>query len=137
VAGDNPEAIRRLYTEVWGRGRLEDPATEALLPEFFDPEVELLQTSSLAGISGRYHGYSGLVESNRENLQATTDIGFELEEIRASGDLVAAVAIARGVGRRSGAPFEARVGHLFTLSEGRVVRLEVFDDPAGAFEALE
>jgi ketosteroid isomerase-like protein len=44
--------------------------------------------------------------------------------------------VVRRTGRRSGTPFEGRVGHLFTLSDGRVVRFEVFDDPAEALKAV-
>jgi hypothetical protein len=62
-------------------------------------------------------------------------IGFVLEEIQAADDVVAVAALYRGTGRRSGAPFEGRIGHLFTLRDGLITRWEVFDDPARAFRA--
>jgi ketosteroid isomerase-like protein len=63
------------------------------------------------------------------------ELEFVPQEIEAVGEHVATVAVVRGVGRLSGAPFEARVGHLFTLRDGRVLGFEVFDNPSDAFRA--
>jgi ketosteroid isomerase-like protein len=119
---------------VLGPGKLPDPATAELLPEFFDPDVEVRQMTSLVGTAGNLYGYRGLMESNRERLQV--NLSFEAEELSRTGNLVATVAVVRGTGLRSGTPFEARVVHLFTLRHGRVVLWEVFDDPADALKAV-
>jgi ketosteroid isomerase-like protein len=105
------------------------------VPEFFDPEIHLRQMSAFVDTTGDFFGYPGLVDSTRELVRAFSDLGFAPEEIRAAGDQVAVVALATGTGRRSGAAIETRVGHLFSLRGGRVVRWEVFDNPADAFRA--
>jgi ketosteroid isomerase-like protein len=91
--------------------------------------------SSVLDTAGDLHGYQGLADVAREVVQASPDIGYVIEKVRAAGDQVATVARVFGKGRLSGAPFESRIGQLFTLRNGRVVRLEVFDDPAEAFRA--
>jgi ketosteroid isomerase-like protein len=135
MAKDNFDTVRQVYARVLARGRMEDPATSEILPELFDPEVHLRQMSALAGTAGDFHGYAGVVESGRETIRPFAELEFVPEEMQAVGDQVATVALVRGIGRGSGAPFEGRVGHLFTLRDGRVVRFEVFDDPAQAFNA--
>jgi hypothetical protein len=65
VVRDDVETIRRLYAEVLGPGKLPDPATAELLPEFFDPDVEVREMTSLVGTAGSFHCYRGLMESNR------------------------------------------------------------------------
>ena len=127
--------VQRVYELVLASGRFADPATAEVLPELFDPEVELRQMSSVLDSASEFQGYQGLADAAREILQTTTDIGYVAEEVRAAGDQVATVALVSGTGRLSGAPFERRTGQLFTLRNGRVVRWEAFDDPADAFQA--
>jgi hypothetical protein len=40
-----------------------------------------------------------------------------------------------GLGAESGIPFEMQVGHVVTLDDGKIRRLEVYLDPAEALEA--
>jgi ketosteroid isomerase-like protein len=98
---------------------------------FFDPEVQIRQARGMLGTAGDYRGHWGVAEVALEVVRDFSDPVFEPQEIRAAGDQVAVAAVMRG----SAAPFEARVGHLFTLGGGRVVRFEVFEDPAAAFRA--
>jgi len=61
---------------------------------------------------------------------------FIPEEVRAAGDQVGTAALFSGKGRRSGAPVEIRIGHLFTLRHGLIMRLEILEDPDAALEAV-
>jgi uncharacterized protein len=135
MSEENVEVVRRIYELVLAPGRFAEPATAEVMPQLFDPEVELRQMSSVIDTAGNFHGYQGLANAAREILQTTADIGYVAEDVRAAGDQVATVALVSGTGRLSGAPFERRTGQLFTLRDGRVVRWEAFDDPADAFRA--
>jgi ketosteroid isomerase-like protein len=135
VASDNVETVRRLYQLMLAAERLEDPATAEIVPQFFDPEVLVRQWEGVVGTAGDFYGYRGVAECARELLESFAGIGFVLEKIQAADDVVAVAALYRGTGRRSGAPFEGRIGHLFTLRDGLITRWEVFDDPARAFRA--
>jgi ketosteroid isomerase-like protein len=135
VASDNVEIVRQLYERVLAASRMEDAATAQIVPQFFDPEVLVRQMSRLLDTAGDFHGYRGLAESAREFVRAFAGMGFVPEQIQAAGDQVATVALYRRTARQSGAPFEGRVCHLFTLRNRGVVRFEVFDEPADAFRA--
>ena len=83
--------------------------------------------------TGDFYGYPGLLDSTRELVRSFSDCGFVPQEILPAGEQVAGRCARNRNRKRSGAPFEKRVGHLFALKEGRVVRWEVFDNPADAF----
>jgi ketosteroid isomerase-like protein len=136
VTSANVATIRALYEEVLGPGCLEDPATVEVVPRFFADDVELLQMSSILGTAKHFAGHRGVVESGLEVVRDFADAMFLPEEVRAAGDLVGTAARFRGKGRRSGAPVEIRVGHLFTLRDGLVVRYEVLEDPGAALAAV-
>jgi ketosteroid isomerase-like protein len=135
MSEENVEVVRRVYELMLASGRIAEPATTEVVPQLFDPEVVVRQMSSVVDTAGEFHGYQGLAEVAREIAEATADIGYVAEEIRAAGDQVAAVVLVSGTGRLSGAPFEHQISQLFTLRDRRVVRFEAFDDPAEAFRA--
>src|SRR6476659_6498735 len=128
MSQENVEIVRQLYELVLASGRVEDPAMAEIVPRFFDPEVEVRQMSRMLDTAGEFHGYKGLADSVREVIGPFAALRWVPEEIRAAGDQVAAAVSVSGAGRLSGAPIEIRIGHLFTLRDGRVVRFEVFDD---------
>ena len=70
----------------------------------------------------------------RETTSVFGAIDFEVEELIDAGEQVLAVIREREVGRASGAPVEATHLALYTLSGGKVIRLQVFDDRQQALE---
>lgn len=60
---------------------------------------------------------------------------FEIEEARDLGDRVLLVASHSGRGRSSGAEVRGLTGYLYGLRDGRITRVELFADRAGALEA--
>jgi uncharacterized protein len=129
------ERVRQLYEQLMARGCMEDPASAEAVSRFFDPDVEICQMAGILGSAGQFHGHRGVVASTLEVVRDSADPVFIPEEIRALGDQVAAVALFRATGRRSGVPMQRRIGHLFTLREGLIVRFEVFEDPDAALRA--
>jgi ketosteroid isomerase-like protein len=116
-------------------GRFEEVATAEQLPRFFAPDVQLHQMVAMSGTAGEFAGHAGVVESAREIVREFVDPAFMPERIGAAGERVAVAVGFHATGRRSGTPVQARVGHLFTLRDGLVTRLQVFEDPARAFAA--
>jgi ketosteroid isomerase-like protein len=82
-----------------------------------------------------YHGHEGVRQYWRETLAAFGEIDFEVEELIDADDQVLAVIREREVGRASGVPVEATHLVLYTLSGGKVVSMQVFDDRQQALEA--
>jgi ketosteroid isomerase-like protein len=127
---DTIELLRSAY-DAFNRG---DTAGSR---QIFDPEIELIQPSELPGGSGAYRGLEGLDQALAELLEGFEEYRMEPEEFVVDGDLAAIVVHLRGRGRTSHLEVEARVGHLATLRDGRVVRWEVFLAPDEALAALE
>jgi uncharacterized protein len=136
MPGRNAEIVTRLYEEMLGPGRMKNPANAELVPQFFDPEVELRQTNGILGSAGTFHGHQGIVEGGQELLRAFSDVGFTVERLVERGPHVVAVVVVRGQGRSSGVWVEVTIGHLWTLRDGMVVRWVVYYDPAEALDAV-
>ena len=136
MSRENDETIRHLYDRLMTSGALQDSAAAEIVPEFFDPAVEVRQSSSVLGTAGIFRGYRGLAEAAREVVQAFADVDFAPERVEASGDHVAVAVRMRATGRLSGAAVEMHLGHVWTLRHGRVMRFEVFDSPADAFGSV-
>ena len=82
-----------------------------------------------------YHGHEGVRQFWRDGLSAFREIDFEVEELIDAGDRVLAVIREREVGRASGAPVEVAHLAVYTLADGKVTQLQVFDDRSKALEA--
>ncbi len=68
------------------------------------------------------------------------DYRFEIEESRGVGDRVFVLARHHGRGRGSGVPVEERWGYLYTVHDGKVTRVELWngrDAREAALEALD
>ena len=82
-----------------------------------------------------YQGHEGVRQFWREALSAFGEIDFEVEELIDAGDQVLAVIREREVGRASGAPVETTHLAVYTLADGKVTRMQLFDDRQHALEA--
>jgi ketosteroid isomerase-like protein len=123
----NVEIVRNLY-EAWNRG--DTPSALALI----DPEIEVEKTQG--GFNeGTYRGHAGLSQV----LQDFWDqFEFDRSEVKeymdAKGDVLTAV-IHHGRGKGSGIEVEMWHWNLWTLRDGKIVRLQLFLDRAEAMRA--
>jgi ketosteroid isomerase-like protein len=125
VSQENVEIVRRAFAfGMQGRG---DPA-EALAD--FDPDV-VLNSVEQGSSRGR--------KAVRENFERWTSAWERTEatpeEFIDAGDRVVVTAYFRGRGRGSGIEVDARFYDVFTLSDGRIVRVDEFTDRGEAIEA--
>lgn len=81
-----------------------------------------------------YVGHDEVREMWREALAAFSEVDFDVEALTDSGDRVLAEIHERSTGRASGAPVEAIHFAVWTLTDGKVVRLQIFDDRQQALE---
>ena len=121
----NVEVVRAIYDRF--RAGDED---EALV--LFDPEIEIHDRPEIPDPQ-LYRGREGVLRSL--NTSRATFQGLELmpEEFIDLGDRVVVVFRFTGTGRESGVPIHERLSHVWTLREGRAVRMEVH---SGREEAL-
>jgi ketosteroid isomerase-like protein len=83
-----------------------------------------------------YFGHEGVREMWRESFDAFGDVDFDLEGLTDAGEHVVTVVRDRALGRASGAPVDAIHYAVWTLSGGKVVRLQLFDDREEALDAV-
>jgi ketosteroid isomerase-like protein len=83
-----------------------------------------------------YQGHEGVRQFWRETVSVFGVIDFEVEELIDAGDQVLAVIREREVGRTSGVPVEAAHVVVWTLADGKVIQLQMFDDRDQALEAV-
>jgi uncharacterized protein len=128
MSQENVEVVRWGY-EAWNRRDFDR------LLELADPEIEW----SFAGVrppgaDAVYHGHEGVRRFWDTFIEPWEQITVEIEELRDSGDIVAAIVRFRAVGR-DGLRVDAPFAHVFTFRGSRVVRFEAFADRKEAFEA--
>jgi ketosteroid isomerase-like protein len=125
MSQENVEVVRRAFAfEVYGRG---DPA-EALAD--FDPDlvwnpVEEAPSHGPNAVRDYYERW----ESSWEELQVNA------EEFIDAGDRVVVTAYFRGRGRGSGVEVDTRFNEVYTLRDGKIVRIDEFTEREKALEA--
>lgn len=100
----------------------------------FSPEIEYVQTDLLPW-GGRYQGIEG-VQVSLGKLLAHVDSLVEVEEMISAGDHVVVIARTRGTARTSGASFDVRAVHVWTVVEGSILRFEAYIDTPAMLSAL-
>jgi ketosteroid isomerase-like protein len=131
MSQENVEVMSRMY-EAWLRG---DPAAFDAL----DPEIELHPDPEAhwVGVERTYRGHEGMREYMSAVYEAFEDYRPEVEKFLDVEDKVVTLAIEHGRGRGSGAEVEsARTAHVWTLRNGKAVRLDLYTDREQAFEAV-
>ncbi len=124
--------VRRLYETV------ERGDTAAVLA-FYDPEVEWDMTRGpLAGLTGWgvYRGHEGLRRFFRERHEAWEEIADECEELIDGGQAVISITTSRGRGRASGIEVEGRNSSVWTIADGKIVKVVWFSTQAEALKAV-
>jgi ketosteroid isomerase-like protein len=127
MSQENVEIVRRMH-EVVG--------TEAAL-DYFDPEVVVIPTPSGPDAAAPYVGYDGLIAWVRDFRDALGDFQTYAQEIIDVDDSrVLTITVVHGEGRASGIPFDVRRATVYTLRDGRIVRVEAYDTKVEALEAV-
>jgi ketosteroid isomerase-like protein len=131
MSQENVEIVRRYY-EAWLR---RDPSEMGTL----DPEIELHPDpeNEWVGLNDVYRGPDGVRDYLRTVEEAVEDYHPEVERLIDAGDKVVTLAVESGRGRGSGAEVQsARTAHVWTLRDGRAIRLDLYNDRAKALKAV-
>ena len=101
-----------------------------------DPDV-IVDTTRVGGSVGAIsHGHDGLVHEVRRFMGAFEDYEFEVERITdLGGGTVAVVVKERGRGKGSGIPVERTFAGIYSVLDGRIVRITGFPTEREALEA--
>jgi ketosteroid isomerase-like protein len=126
MSSDPTAVVRRAY-EAFERRDL-DAGLDDL-----SPEVELVDPDLPEG--GTFHGPAGVRRFLENWVQAFSDLTIEIERMETAGDRVAVLLHQHGTST-SGVPVELRDGHVWTVTDGRIQRIELFLTHEAALAAL-
>jgi uncharacterized protein len=128
VSRENVEVVRRA---VEAHQRHDNETILGL----YDPEVEMLMPD-LDGAVRIYRGLAGVRARYRDLLDAFTDFTTTVDEWIDGGSEVIAVLRVSGRGRRSGTPVERHETHVWTVRNGKLLRLRIYGTRDEALEAV-
>jgi ketosteroid isomerase-like protein len=83
-----------------------------------------------------HHGYEGLLRASAEWVEAWTEHTFEVVRAWDAGDFVFVCVRESGRGKTSGVPMETETTFLYTLSERKIIRLQIFSSEQEALKAV-
>jgi uncharacterized protein len=125
MTGDNLAVVRRLYEAM-------DRRDASAVAEFAHPDAEWIPDHRVGESPVR--GRDNVIRFFTDRAEMFGDISTELERLWEQDDTVLAFIHVKGEGRASGAPFDLRIAHLWTLRDGRIIRGQGFGN---RYEALE
>ena len=131
MSRENVEIVRGIYEAVARRDAV-TPFTyyaEDIVWDISNSRRTTLQESSV------YHGHEGVRQNWREALSVFGEVDLDVEELIDCGGRVVAVICERETGRTSGAAVEPSHVAVWTLTDGKVVRMQMFDDRDQALKA--
>jgi ketosteroid isomerase-like protein len=130
MSQENVEVIRGGY-EAFNRGEVESAITALGAPDF-----EFVPAGRVPGVEDVYRGAEGFRQFLRFFWGMFDDARVEVHEFLDAGDQVVARVTNHGRGKQSGARGSWTAWNVWTLREGKVVRLQAFLTEAEALEAV-
>lgn len=126
----NVAIVRRAY-EAFSRAGL-----DALL-EHFHPDAEYDITSAIGPYAGMYYGRAAIRNFLADYFESWEYVQMEPEDfIEVGEDHVVVLLHMQMRGKGSGVEVDAHTHNVWTLRDGRAVRMAVYNDKAEAFNAV-
>jgi ketosteroid isomerase-like protein len=85
--------------------------------------------------TGAHVGTDAFEAAMKSVTDSFGEVHFDIDDYLDTGNHVVALLVMRAQGRTSGASVEDIQGHIWTLDDGRAVRVRWFHDPHQALEA--
>jgi ketosteroid isomerase-like protein len=129
MSSDNVEAARRGYEALGQVG------VEAFLEEFIDPDFETTTPPEMTVEPATYRGHDGLRHYFDSFYEVMDEVRFEAEEFIDAGDRVVVPTRLVARGRDSGIEAVQQLVLVWTLRDGKALRVETFATRAEALAA--
>jgi uncharacterized protein len=129
MSQENVDLARRGY-EAFARGDL-----DAVFDELMHPEIEAHDPPEVPD-AAIYRGREAVRRDWEQTSDMFEDFSIDVEESFDRGDEVVVFLRFRGRGRGSDAGLEAPMAHVWTIREGKAIRLRQFLNRADALEAV-
>jgi ketosteroid isomerase-like protein len=127
MSEENVDLIRR------GHEAFRDSGEEAIF-EYLHADIDLTPVKELLD-SETFHGHDGVRRYFQTMRDAFGDFGWEPQEFLDHGDEVLVATRFFAAGRGSGVPVEAMVYNVWTVRQGKAVRVHGFLSRSHALEA--
>jgi ketosteroid isomerase-like protein len=101
----------------------------------YDPDIEWEDVSGLWGDWGARRGFEDVRDAFVTWFEAFEQVDFDVESIVEADEQVVASIRISGRGRESGLVVDQRIPTVWTVHDGRVVRVRAYRDKAHALEA--
>jgi ketosteroid isomerase-like protein len=82
-----------------------------------------------------YHGIEGARQFLHEWLEAWDDWELRVHELRDAGEQIVAIVRQRGRSKAMDLPVDMTFAQVFTLRDGKQVRMQMYAEPSQALEA--
>ena len=131
MSQENVEVVRSLYSE-WEKGRFWSV-------DLYAPDVEWHWSSAAKAVRGGAASYKGLEEIGAAMREWVRDWGWwsiSAEEFVDAGDRVVVMTTLHARLKDGRGEVHEQGADVITLRDGKVVRMEVFDTPEEALEAV-
>ena len=130
MSQENMELVRR-FEKSWRKRDL-DAALECV-----HDDLEFDWSDSMGPFVGTYTGRAGLTRFWTDMLEAWQDFSPEIEEIFDCGpERLITLDVVRARGKGSGIDMEARGAMLWTVRDGKIARVKMFQTKDEALEAV-
>jgi ketosteroid isomerase-like protein len=126
VLVDNAEVALRIL-DAWNR-------RDRAQFELMTPDFEFVNRPDAVD-PGTRHGHDGVREAARSMRRAFEDYSFEVEEVLERGDRVVTIVRFVAQGRALGTELVRQLGFVWTVRDGKALRVEVFGDRESALAA--
>ena len=128
MAHENVELVKQ-GVEAFNRGDMNE------MLAILDPEVEFVTAGLFPGTAPLYRGHDGWVTFWRDFRETWESLSIKADEFRETGDRVVLLMTfdARG---RDGLEAHREFANVWTLRNGRVVRLQSYGEWSAALEAV-
>jgi ketosteroid isomerase-like protein len=136
MSQENVDAARRFYAalnDAYKSGNVDH--LRPIADELWDPEIVLRPSGRLPEV-GEWHGHEGVLRFVANQMEAFTEMWFEVDEFIDSGDLLVLPARFGGRARHTGIEVEFRVAHVISMDEGRARQIDMYQSKAEALEAV-
>jgi hypothetical protein len=128
MSQENVELIRQVF-EVFNSEDIEQ------IVALTDAELVVEIPSEVSAEPDTYHGAEGIRRYFSSFQDAMEEIRFEPERLWDAGDSVVVALLLTAKGRRTAISVEQRTAGIWTLRDGKVVRVRAFASPAEALRA--
>jgi ketosteroid isomerase-like protein len=126
---ENGEVVRQLY-DAFNSEDIE------LILAFTHPDFEVEVPPALSAEPDIYRGHTGMRRYWESFLDVMEEIRFEPEQLWEAGGTVVAATRITAKGRQTAIPVEQRFAGVWTICDGKAMRVRVYPSLSGALEAV-